>query len=78
MISKTGQIFKNLYFPFEVFDILIISKLQLLGFDENHKLLHIVRSSSLSTKDDKKLKLILNLYTYQNEVRIVFQNLDTH
>lgn len=78
MISKTGQIFKNLYFPFEVFDILIISKLQLLGFDENHKLLHIVRSSSLSTKDDKKLKLILNVYTYQNEVRIVFQNLDTH
>lgn len=34
----------------------------LLGFDENHKLLHIVRSSSLSTKDDKKLKLILNIY----------------
>lgn len=32
----------------------------------------------MSTKDDKKLKLILNLYTYQNEVRIVFQNLDTH
>lgn len=26
MISKTGQIFKNLYFPFEVFDYSIVSR----------------------------------------------------